>query len=270
MAYQYTTITSVQLLDCFTIPVVMILSCYVLGARYRLWHYVGAITALLGLGLLVTADALQRKDESDEPARGPLLGDFLVMAGACLYAISNIGQEYMVKERDRVEFLAFLGTFGAIISGIQMSILERPAIRTLCEEADATIFLYLLGFTGCLLGMYVCVPLILERSSAAFMNLSLLTADFYSLLVALVLFSASPSVLYFVAFSVIICGLVVFNKAGEADSASGRIRSGFASPSEEEMSNAILDVKVSSSEDNNESLKSERDLLPGINEMSNE
>ena len=30
-AYQYTTITSVQLLDCFTIPCVMVLACIVIS-----------------------------------------------------------------------------------------------------------------------------------------------------------------------------------------------------------------------------------------------
>lgn len=40
-AYQYTTITSVQLLDCFTVPLVMLLSYFALKRRYILEHILG-------------------------------------------------------------------------------------------------------------------------------------------------------------------------------------------------------------------------------------
>ena len=84
------------------------------------------------------------------PAEGPspLKGDMLVIAGASLYAVSNVTevstkshlsaqvyvmgekyiegfvsttfQEYIVKKSSRIEVMAMLGVFGAIISGIQM------------------------------------------------------------------------------------------------------------------------------------------------------
>ncbi|XP_034074477.1 solute carrier family 35 member F2-like, partial [Gymnodraco acuticeps] len=39
-AYQYTTLTSIQLLDCFVIPVLMVLSWFFLKTRFRPVHFV--------------------------------------------------------------------------------------------------------------------------------------------------------------------------------------------------------------------------------------
>jgi len=242
LAYQYTSITSVQLLDCFTIPIVMALSWRLFNARYKNVHFFGAGVAVLGLALLVTSDAVLGRSSAgqDEEASNPILGDILVMIGASLYGISNIGQEYMVKERDRVEFLFFLGLFGSAVGGVQMGIFEHEGIRDLFLQADAHILGYFAGFNGCLFGMYVAVPILLEVSSATFMNLSLLTADFYSLAAAAVLFGAKPSVLYFVAFVVIVSGLITYNIAGDPTSSLHR-RPALRSSSEEAMSERILD-----------------------------
>lgn len=49
-----------------------------------------------------------------------LLGDALVLLSAVLYAVSNVAQEYTVKNLSRVEFLGMLGLFGTVISTVQM------------------------------------------------------------------------------------------------------------------------------------------------------
>ncbi|XP_027533088.1 solute carrier family 35 member F2 isoform X2 [Neopelma chrysocephalum] len=64
-AYQYTTLTSVQLLDCFGIPVLMALSWFVLRARYRLIHFLGVAVCLLGVGTMVGADILAGRQDSE-------------------------------------------------------------------------------------------------------------------------------------------------------------------------------------------------------------
>lgn len=61
-AYQYTTVTSVQLLDCFTIPTVLALSWFFLRARYACLHLAGAGVCLLGVGAMVLADVLVHKN----------------------------------------------------------------------------------------------------------------------------------------------------------------------------------------------------------------
>ncbi|KAB7501501.1 Solute carrier family 35 member F1, partial [Armadillidium nasatum] len=56
-AYQYTSVTSVQLLDCFVVPVVLALSWLFLKVRYKLVHVLGVGLCLLGVGCLVWANA---------------------------------------------------------------------------------------------------------------------------------------------------------------------------------------------------------------------
>ena len=59
------------------------------------------------------------------------LGDILVLIGCVFYAISNIGQEYIVKVYDRAEFLGMIGVFGTMISIIQVIGLERDNIQSI-------------------------------------------------------------------------------------------------------------------------------------------
>lgn len=116
-AYQYTTLTSVQLLDCFTIPTVLLLSRFLLRIKYKWIHVTGVVICLVGVSCLVWADI-----EEGVPlglGNDRLIGDVLCLAGAFLYGLSNVAQEFLVKTFDMVEFLGMIGVWGAVITGIQ-------------------------------------------------------------------------------------------------------------------------------------------------------
>ena len=49
-----------------------------------------------------------------------LLGDMLCLAGAVLYGISNVCQEYLVCRFGSLQYLAAVGLFGSVVSGIQL------------------------------------------------------------------------------------------------------------------------------------------------------
>lgn len=58
---------SLQLLDCFGIPVLMALSWFILRARYKVIHFIAVFVCLLGVGTMVGADILAgREDNSGE------------------------------------------------------------------------------------------------------------------------------------------------------------------------------------------------------------
>ena len=57
-AYNYTSITSAMLLDCATIPFVMLLSWLVLGAHYTWQHFAGALLCFCGVLTIVLSDML--------------------------------------------------------------------------------------------------------------------------------------------------------------------------------------------------------------------
>lgn len=52
-----------QLLDCFIIPVLMLLSWWILKTRYKAAHYVAVGLCLLGVGAMVGADLLAGRDQ---------------------------------------------------------------------------------------------------------------------------------------------------------------------------------------------------------------
>ncbi|XP_060772398.1 solute carrier family 35 member F1 [Neoarius graeffei] len=208
-AYQYTTLTSVQLLDCFVIPVVLLLSWFFLLVRYKVVHFVGVGVCLLGIGCMVGADVLVGRQQGLGDHK--LLGDLLVLAGATLYGISNVCEEFIVKNLSRVEFLGMMGLFGSFFSGIQLAIMEHKEL--LKVQWDWQIGLLYIGFSACMFGLYSFMPVVIKRTSATTVNLSLLTADLYSLFCGLFLFQYKFSALYLLSFFIILLGLVIYSSS---------------------------------------------------------
>ncbi|TMS06996.1 Solute carrier family 35 member F2 [Larimichthys crocea] len=206
-AYQYTTITSIQLLDCFVVPVLMLLSWWILKTRYRLVHFVAVCICLLGVGAMVGADLLAGRDQGS--TSNILLGDGLVLLSASLYAVSNVCQEYTVKNLSKVEFLGMVGLFGTIISTIQMVVLERNEVAAI--QWSWQVGLLFSAFALCLYTLYNCMSIVVKLSSATSVNLSLLTADLFSLFCGIFLFQYNFSGLYLVSLVVIIIGFITFN-----------------------------------------------------------
>ncbi|XP_028856720.1 solute carrier family 35 member F2-like [Denticeps clupeoides] len=206
-AYQYTTLTSIQLLDCFVIPALMVLSWFILKTRYRPTHYVAVCVCLAGVGAMVGADLLSGRNQGN--TADILLGDALVLVSATLYAISNVCQEYTVKNLSRGEFLGMLGLFGTLISGVQLGVLEHAVVANVQWGWKPA--LLLAGFGLCMYGMYSCMPVVVKMTSATAANLSLLTADLFSLFFGLFLFQYSFSGLYIVSLVTILVGFVTFN-----------------------------------------------------------
>uniref|UniRef100_H2YA34 Solute carrier family 35 member F2 n=1 Tax=Ciona savignyi TaxID=51511 RepID=H2YA34_CIOSA len=208
LAYQYTSLTSVQLLDIFVIPAAMFLSFFFLKVRYVVLHYIGLIIAIIGVVCMVVADVLLGKGGTSSNA---VLGDFLVLGGATCYAISNVAMEFVSKQHQggTIEILAMYGLFCPIVCGVQMAILERQALSAFVWT-DLVVCL-LLGFGACMFVFYSLMPYVMRISSATAVNISLLTSDLFSLFVGIFVFKYEPSPLYLVSFVTICTALVVYN-----------------------------------------------------------
>ncbi|KAK6486541.1 solute carrier family 35 member F2-like [Huso huso] len=205
-AYQYTMLTSVQLLDCFVIPVLMALSWFILRTRYRVIHYVAVCICLLGVGAMVGADVLAGRDQG--ASTNIFLGDSLVLMSAALYAVSNVCQEYTVKNLSREEFLGMIGMFGTIFSGLQLAILEHSEIPKIIW--DWQVALLFAAYALCMFALYSFMPVVIKLASATAVNLSMLTADLFSLFFGLFLFHYKFSGLYILAFTMIVVGFVLY------------------------------------------------------------
>ncbi|GJJ73190.1 solute carrier family 35, member F1/2 [Entomortierella parvispora] len=204
--YNYTSLLSAMLLDAWTIPCVVLLSVFFLKMRFRHLHYVGVVVSLVGMGFLIWSDM---EAGMNSPGSDYVKGDILCIIGATLYAFSNVGQEYLVRQRPVYEVVGQLGFWGAIINGIQLAILERQELQNI--HWDGKVVGYIIGFDIAMFLMYSVSPILFRLSSATFFNLSLLTSDFYGLLFGLFLFNATINKIYPIAYTLIIVGIVIYN-----------------------------------------------------------
>lgn len=220
-AYNYTSVTSIMLLDCFSIPCVMALSVAFLGATYQKQHLFGVAICLAGMGCIILSDSgkagslgpNQNGDDDENAQSDAIKGDILCLVGTSLYALSNVLQEAMVKTKDRTEYLGMLGAFGSLIAIIQTSIFERE--RLLFDiEWGLVIGLFMVGFVLCLFLMYCNTSAFLKTSDAALFNLSLLTSDVYAVIFAYFVFSYSVGILYYFALILSVTGVLLYNTAG--------------------------------------------------------
>lgn len=277
LAYQFTDIISVCLLDAFTIPTVMLLSYSCFGIRYSKQQLGAALLCIIGIAALVANDVAARGDgiEDDGSDGGSgggraWIGDVLVLCGAALYGCSNVAQEHLVRRLDSTYYLAHLGGFGFVIAACQTALLERGAVALawaavtnssssgrgggfvgsvggLELAADAgpsgsqstsrilEVALLEAGFVSAMAGFYVlCAFLFGAGSSATLMNLSLLTSDFWAVLVGIGLLHSKPGPGYAAAFCLTILGLLIYHCSSTPDAAANGgtspARTGLAQP----------------------------------------
>ncbi|XP_017977966.1 PREDICTED: solute carrier family 35 member F1 [Theobroma cacao] len=204
-AFQFSSITSVTLLDCWTVVWAIILTYIFIGTRYCLWQLFGAALCVLGLGLVLLSDAGVGGGDGSKP----LLGDALVISGTLFFAMSNVGEEFCVKKKDRVEVISMLGLFGMLVSGVELSIFELRSLESVTWSTD--IMLAGIGYTLSGFMFYTITPFVLKLSGATMFNLSLLTSDMWAVVVRILFYQQQVDWLYFLAFALVVVGLVIYS-----------------------------------------------------------
>lgn len=204
LAYNYTSITSIMLLDCFTIPCCMLLSRIFLGAKYLRSHFIGTGLAILGTATIIFDDSKDKRDMDEA-----VLGDILVLIGVALYACSNVLQEGVMKGGAREEYLSVMPFFATFISLVQMLVLEKESLSQVEWTADTAGFI--VGFVLCLVFFYLNVSKLLAGSDAVLFNLSLLTSDVYAVLFSFAVTGEWVSFLYIIAFVFVTAGIYVYH-----------------------------------------------------------
>jgi solute carrier family 35, member F1/2 len=210
-AFQYTDLASVMLLDCWAIPCVMLLSRFLLGHRFTWRHVVGAAVCVSGIVVLVIADWIESGVAAG--AANALLGDALVLVGATLYAISNTGVEHMVSHRPRMECMGFIGLFGSLFGGLQAFALERHRVAAIAWSGEIVALFVVFGVFQLL--QYLLTPTMFRLAGATMFNLSLLTSDTFSVIIAVVAFGRRFTVQYAISAALILIGIAVYQTAPE-------------------------------------------------------
>ncbi|KAF7370715.1 hypothetical protein MSAN_00704700 [Mycena sanguinolenta] len=222
-AYQYTDLLSCMLLDAWAIPVCMFFSYIYMRPRYHWTQILGVFICILGLGLLVGSDELTQKDWV-AAAKGK--GDAFMVAGATLYGFSVECYRGVFRAESGLftKVVGQLGMWGTIICGIQAAGLEHDAMHTatwngatvgilLAYTSGKSLLIYPCSFADDNLAMfilYTVAPMLYRMASSAYYNLSLLSSDWYGLIFGLGLYHYKPYWLYFIAFALVLSGLITY------------------------------------------------------------
>ncbi|KAI7748780.1 hypothetical protein M8C21_033584, partial [Ambrosia artemisiifolia] len=185
-AFQFSSITSVTILDCGT--------------------FLGAALCVSGLFLVLLSDS----GVGGGGGSNPVLGDALVIAGTCFFAFSNVGEEYCVKKVGRVEVIAMLGLFGMLVSLIEMALFEYKTLKSISWSPQ--VILIFAGFGMSAFAFTSLTPLVLQASGATLFNLSLLTADMWAVVIRVFVYHQKVDWLYYVSFIFVGIGLVIYSK----------------------------------------------------------
>ncbi|TGO75129.1 hypothetical protein BELL_0232g00010 [Botrytis elliptica] len=210
LAYRWTNVLSAQLINFWSIVCVVIVSFIFLGVRYKWLQVISILVCCGGMGILLASDHITGSNGGNPPTM--LKGDLFALAGATLYGLSNVFEEWFVSKRPMYEVLGMLGLFGIIINGITAAIFDRHSFQN--AVWDGQVGGYIVGYTLALALFYTLAPIILRMASAAFFDISLLTANFWGVVIGINVFGYTIYYLYPIAFVLIILGLFVYFLSG--------------------------------------------------------
>jgi solute carrier family 35, member F1/2 len=87
-AYTQTSITSVMVVEDFSIPSALVLSLCWLRISYHRVHYIAICVCCCGIAVGFVNDFLHLEDAGQ--GEHPILGDLMALSGAFLYALENV------------------------------------------------------------------------------------------------------------------------------------------------------------------------------------
>ncbi|KAK7892653.1 hypothetical protein LTR67_006888 [Exophiala xenobiotica] len=208
LAYRYTTILSAQLINFWAIVIVVVLSFLFLKVRYHWAQILGIFVCIGGMGLLLASDHITGSNGGDISSGNQLKGDLFALLGATFYGFCNVYEEWFVSGRPLYEVIGQLGFWATIINGAQAGIFDRHAFRT--ATWNGAVGGYLVGYTLILTIFYTLVPILYRFASAAFQNISLLTGNFWGVIIGIQVFHLHVHWMYPIAFTLIMVGHFVY------------------------------------------------------------
>lgn len=256
LSLRYTSLTNSSLLSNFSIPSVMFTSCCLLGRTFRIRHYLAVLICLLATFLLFITDLQAKKEEEDTTninnntttenliiitkdnnsavPHFPMayLGDIFAILSAIIYGLGDSLAEYFIKRFDRTEYLAMIGTFGALITSIQSlcvgeeewtDVLDILFLRNSNNRDDdhhhdrierRTWFLVCMAwFLLSILYFYITSCILLLKSDATILNLSLLTSTMWATIFSVLVQGFIPSLSFYVSLVGVMTGVILYETA---------------------------------------------------------
>lgn len=214
LAFHYTSLTSILLLGSISIPSAMVISKMILKRKYDHWHYVGVIVCLVGFMLAIYGDTEQSLMGSHSFSK-KVFGDMLVLCGSVMVGLNDTLTETMVKNFDANEYLGMLGGFGVIITTVQGLLTSGHELTGLFTGESLTcstpnVVLLLLYNSTILAAYYVFLCRFLVNHDAAYLEIALLTTNFYAALYAIFAEKIMPSRMYWLSLVIVIGGMLIY------------------------------------------------------------
>ncbi|KAG8352833.1 hypothetical protein FVEN_g9178 [Fusarium venenatum] len=210
LAYRYTNVLSAQLINFWAIVCVVVISFFLLKVRYRVFQIIGILVCCGGMGILIGSDHITGSNGGN--GLDMVKGDLFALLGATLYGTTNVFEEWLVSRAHLYHVLSFLGLFGMCINGVQAAIFDRESFDN--ATWNGKVIGWIVGYTLCLNLFYILVPIMLRMGSAAFLNISLLTANFWGVIIGIRVFGYTIHFLYPIAFVLIIIGQLIYFVTG--------------------------------------------------------
>jgi drug/metabolite transporter (DMT)-like permease len=199
-AYNTTSISSAMLLSTTVIFWVAIMAFFFMRQKISLWQLLALIIGFCGIVLVFISDGI---------AGSRWLGNMLATIAAVCYAIANTLQDHLVHSASVKMYLCRFSIFASPVSLVATGAVEWKQIRD--YNWGTVTILFIFGFAILLAVYYSFVPFIMQFSSALEMNISLLSSNFFSLLISILAFHQKATWLYFVGFICIPVAIVIFS-----------------------------------------------------------
>ncbi|KAL7496391.1 hypothetical protein ACHAWT_004703 [Skeletonema menzelii] len=227
LSFRFTSFTFIYLVDALAIPSAMAFSRLLLKREYHFVHLLGGVVCISGIVTNTVSDLKGTGSEveqigsrEDVNSFEHLYGDFLAIGGAVLLGLDDVISEMLIKNYGGLDELLFMKwLFGVGICLTQLAAFERDDLIELFGNqgdepcAVSTRLLLLCGYT-----LFQFLDMLgelkfLSISEAALLNLSLLTSDLWATIFSVLAVGFVPSTLYFVAFLLIVTGIILYEAA---------------------------------------------------------
>ena len=188
-AYNTTSLSSAMLLSTTVVFWVTPLSFIFLKRKYSIVQLFSIVFGFMGVVMVFIADGV---------GDSKWVGNLLAFLAALSYAIANILQEKLVYSASANLYLCRFSIFSMPISGICCAGFEWKIIRN--YNWNVRSYLFIFGYAILLAVYYTGIPMIMQFSNATEMNISLLSGNFFSLLISILAFGQKAEWLYLVGF----------------------------------------------------------------------
>jgi drug/metabolite transporter (DMT)-like permease len=198
-AFNTTSLTSALLLSTTVIIWVAPVSYFLIKRRSSMIQIVAIVIGFAGVVVIFIAD---------EDGASQWVGNVLATVAALCYAFANVLQEELVYKGSVSNFLTRFGVVSVPVNIVLGAAVEWKVIAE--YNWDAITFVYLFAYSIVLALWYAFSAFVLQFSSAVEMNISLLTSNFYSLLISVAAFGRKPNWLYLIGFFCIPAAIVLY------------------------------------------------------------